>query len=88
MDRFGAQGRGISSGALMGRIATQERAAKQAQERALNPSPIRIAQLQHRATAEGIPTEHKAAAIAKLAALGIAPLPRPARRTYRYGDPR
>lgn len=88
MDRFGAQGRGISSGALMGRIATQERGTKLAQERALNPSPIRIAQLQHRATAESIPAEHKAAAIAKLAALGIAPQPFPARRTYRYGDPR
>lgn len=88
MDRFGAQGRGISSGALMGRIATQERAAKLAQERALNPSPIRIAQLQHHATGEGIPAEHKAAAIAKLAALGITPQPLPARRTYRYGDPR
>lgn len=88
MDRFGAQGRGISSGALMGRIATQERAAKQAQERALNPSPIRIAQLQYRATAEGIPAEHKAAAIAKLAALGIEPQPLPARRAYRYGSKR
>lgn len=88
MDRFGSRGHGISSGALMGRIATQEREAKQAQERALNPSPIRIAQLRYRATAAGIPAEFKAAAVAKLTALGIPAEPLPQRRTHRYGDPR
>lgn len=85
MDRFGTQGRGISSGQLIARMGKQDRIAREAATK--RPSDIRIAQLQVHAQSENCSPEVRSAARAKLAALGIEVQPL-RKRSYRYGDPR